>query len=102
MFVSVFDMFKIGISPSSSHTMGPMVAANNFLELMRSSPFNLGVRCRLHGSLAFTGAGHATVQAITLGLEGFTPENFDELKASKALSESINTFLEPDGLGKLN
>ena len=104
MFVSVFDMFKIGIGPSSSHTMGPMVAANNFLELMRSSPFNFaGVRCRLHGSLAFTGVGHATDRAITLGLEGFTPENYDEVKASKALSRIQSThFLEPDGLGKLN
>lgn len=103
MFVSVFDMFKIGIGPSSSHTMGPMVAANNFLELMRSSPFNFaGVRCRLHGSLAFTGVGHATDRAITLGLEGFTPENYDEVKASKALSRIQSThFLEPDGLDKL-
>ena len=41
MFVSVFDMFKIGIGPSSSHTMGPMVAANNFLELMRSHHLTL-------------------------------------------------------------
>ncbi len=76
MFVSVFDMFKIGIGPSSSHTMGPMVAANNFLDLLRASPFNFnGLRCRLHGSLAFTGVGHATDRAITLGLAGFTPEN---------------------------
>ena len=88
MFVSVFDMFKIGIGPSSSHTMGPMVAANNFLDLMRASPFNfVGVGCRLHGSLAFTGIGHATDRAITLGLAGFTPENYDEVKASDALSQ---------------
>ena len=61
MFVLVFDMFKIGIGPSSSHTMGPMVAANHFLDLLRASPFNFnGLRCRLHGSLAFTGVGHAT------------------------------------------
>mgnify|MGYP001158863233 FL=1 len=103
MFVSVFDMFKIGIGPSSSHTMGPMVAANNFLDLMRASPFNfVGVGCRLHGSLAFTGIGHATDRAITLGLAGFTPENYDELKASDALSQIHSThFLAPDGLGKL-
>ena len=59
---------------------------------MRSSPFNFaGVRCRLYGSLAFTGAGHATDRAITLGLEGFTPENYDEVKASKALSRIQST-----------
>ena len=59
MFLSVFDMFKVGIGPSSSHTMGPMVAAGMFLDLLRNSPFEpAGVRARLHGSLAFTGVGH--------------------------------------------
>ena len=103
MFVSVFDMFKIGIGPSSSHTMGPMVAANNFLDLLRASPFNFsGLRCRLHGSLAFTGVGHATDRAITLGLAGFSPENYDEVKAREALSSIQSTqFLEPGGLEKL-
>jgi L-serine dehydratase len=103
MFVSVFDMFKIGIGPSSSHTMGPMVAANNFLDLMRGSPFNfVGVRCRLHGSLAFTGVGHATDRAITLGLAGFTPENYEELRANEVLTQIHSTyFIYPDGLRKL-
>ena len=103
MFVSVFDMFKIGIGPSSSHTMGPMVAANNFLDLLRASPFKFnGLRCRLHGSLAFTGVGHATDRAVTLGLAGFTPENYDEVKAGEALIRIQSThFLEPDGLEKL-
>ena len=55
MFLSVFDIFKVGIGPSSSHTMGPMVAAARFLDLMRASPFTFaGVKARLHGSLAFT------------------------------------------------
>ena len=57
MFLSVFDMFKVGVGPSSSHTMGPMVAAARFLELMRASPFEFsGLRASLHGSVAFTGA----------------------------------------------
>ena len=61
MFLSVFDMFKVGVGPSSSHTMGPMVAAARFLDTLRGSPFHpAGLRASLHGSLAFTGVGHAT------------------------------------------
>jgi L-serine dehydratase len=74
MFLSVFDMFKVGIGPSSSHTMGPMVAAARFLDTMRASPFHFhGLRASLHGSLAFTGVGHATDRATILGLAGFAP-----------------------------
>ncbi len=48
MFLSVFDMFKVGIGPSSSHTMGPMVAAKRFLQSLKNSPFNFsGVRVRI-------------------------------------------------------
>jgi L-serine dehydratase len=70
MFLSVFDIFKVGVGPSSSHTMGPMVAAGRFLDALRAdtdrvpgsgAPARLG--CRLHGSLAFTGKGHATDRA---------------------------------------
>ncbi|MFC7703910.1 L-serine ammonia-lyase [Plastorhodobacter daqingensis] len=87
MFLSVFDMFKVGIGPSSSHTMGPMVAAARFLEMLRHSPFHpTGLRARLHGSLAFTGVGHATDRAVTLGLAGFTPEDFDAEAAESALA----------------
>ena len=74
MFLSVFDMFKVGVGPSSSHTMGPMVAAARFLDLLRKSPFHpKGLRGSLHGSLAFTGVGHATDRATILGLAGFEP-----------------------------
>ncbi len=87
MFLSVFDMFKVGIGPSSSHTMGPMVAANRFLDQMRASPFQFaGVRASLHGSLAFTGVGHATDRATILGLMGFTPDTYDHEKAQGALA----------------
>ncbi|MDG1102445.1 MAG: serine dehydratase beta chain, partial [Ascidiaceihabitans sp.] len=51
MFLSVFEMFKVGIGPSSSHTMGPMVAAARFLDMMRASPFEFsGIKASLHGS----------------------------------------------------
>ncbi len=88
MFLSVFDMFKVGVGPSSSHTMGPMVAAARFLDLMRASPFDFdGLRASLHGSLAFTGVGHATDRATILGLAGFVPETYDAEKAEAALAE---------------
>ena len=87
MFLSVFDIFKIGIGPSSSHTMGPMVAAARFLETLRAAPFApRGLRAHLHGSLAFTGVGHGTDRAVILGLAGFTPEDFDAEAAEAALA----------------
>lgn len=74
MFLSVFDVFKIGIGPSSSHTMGPMTAANRFLALILSDewprPAGAAVarlKVSLHGSLAFTGIGHGTGRAVILG-----------------------------------
>ncbi|RMH47974.1 MAG: L-serine ammonia-lyase [Alphaproteobacteria bacterium] len=88
MFLSVFDIFKIGIGPSSSHTMGPMVAAARFLDMLRESPFHAhGLRASLHGSLAFTGVGHATDRATILGLAGFTPETYDAEAAEAALAD---------------
>ncbi len=87
MFLSVFDMFKVGIGPSSSHTMGPMVAAGRFLDTLRASPFHpKGLKASLHGSLAFTGVGHATDRATVLGLAGFLPDTYDAEKADAALA----------------
>ncbi len=84
MFLSVFDLFKIGIGPSSSHTMGPMTAAARFLnELVNGDwPRPHGatvarVSASLHGSLAFTGIGHGTDRAVILGLTGLTPVTVD-------------------------
>jgi L-serine dehydratase len=92
MFLSVFDMFKVGIGPSSSHTMGPMVAAARFLDMMRDSPFEFaGLRASLHGSLAFTGVGHATDRATILGLAGFQPDTYDDDKAEAALAAITET-----------
>ena len=103
MFLSVFEMFKVGVGPSSSHTMGPMVAAARFLDMMRASPFHFsGVRASLHGSLAFTGVGHATDRATILGLAGFVPDTYDAEKADAALRQISETGqIVPDGLGEL-
>ncbi len=103
MFLSVFDMFKIGVGPSSSHTMGPMVAAARFLDQLRASPFNAkGVKASLHGSLAFTGVGHATDRATILGLAGFAPATYNREKADAALDRIRETRkLEPERLKPL-
>ena len=88
MFLSVFDVFKIGVGPSSSHTMGPMVAAGAFLERLRQEgtrPAKL--RASLHGSLAFTGKGHASDRAVILGLAGFLPHDYDHQAAEQALAD---------------
>ncbi len=85
MFISALELFKVGIGPSSSHTMGPMVAARAFLGLCtkylsahRATPAP-SIRCTLKGSLAFTGKGHATDRAVALGLHGYTPTDMAEL-----------------------
>ncbi|MEM9032470.1 MAG: L-serine ammonia-lyase [Pseudomonadota bacterium] len=103
MFLSVFEMFKLGIGPSSSHTMGPMVAAARFLDALRASPFSVhGVRASLHGSLAFTGVGHATDRAVILGLAGFRPESYDQEAAEAALLAVRETkSISPEGLPEL-
>ncbi len=103
MFLSVFEMFKVGVGPSSSHTMGPMLAAARFLDMLRASPFSVhGVRASLHGSLAFTGVGHATDKAVCLGLAGITPEGFDRAAADTALAAmSASGSVSPPGLGTL-
>ena len=103
MFLSVFDIFKIGVGPSSSHTMGPMVAGGRFLDSLRALPFRAhGLRASLHGSLAFTGKGHATDRATILGLAGFLPETIEAEAAEAALAENRETrTLRPEGLGDL-
>ena len=104
MFLSVFDMFKVGIGPSSSHTMGPMVAANRFLDDLRQSAFGVsGLKASLHGSLAFTGVGHASDRAVILGLAGFSPDTYDAEKAEAALAliQGEKT-VSPEGLGTLS
>ncbi len=79
MHISMFDLFSIGIGPSSSHTVGPMKAAHSFtLFLQDNYPLQLKrIKVELFGSLAFTGRGHGTDLAILLGLEGHAPDTVD-------------------------
>ncbi len=91
MVVSVFDLFKIGIGPSSSHTVGPMWAAHRFLlalESQRVLDAIERVEVQLYGSLALTGKGHATDRAILLGLAGERPDQLDP-DAAEAMVRAI-------------
>jgi L-serine dehydratase len=77
---SVFDLFKIGVGPSSSHTMGPMTAACGFVEMLGEKALldaTTRVQAELYGSLALTGKGHATDRAVLLGLSGERPHSLD-------------------------
>ncbi|BDH55284.1 L-serine ammonia-lyase [Tsukamurella sp. PLM1] len=78
MTISVFDLFSVGIGPSSSHTVGPMRAGADFADELRSAtPTVRAVHVDLYGSLAATGRGHGTFTAVLLGLEGNRPETVD-------------------------
>ena len=81
MAVSTFDLYKIGIGPSSSHTVGPMRAAARFVEHWLDEPGRLHdvarVRAEVFGSLALTGRGHGTDKAVLMGLEGQHPNTID-------------------------
>lgn len=81
MAVSVFDLYKIGIGPSSSHTVGPMRAAARFTTHHLKEPGKLGdvtrIRAEVFGSLALTGRGHGTDKAVLMGLEGHRPNKID-------------------------
>ncbi|MEI6950097.1 L-serine ammonia-lyase [Paraflavisolibacter sp. H34] len=89
--ISVFDMFKVGVGPSSSHTLGPWRAAGQFVQLLKAKGL-LGrvrsVRALLYGSLAKTGKGHGTDVALLLGLAGYAPETIDT-EAITAITETI-------------
>jgi L-serine dehydratase len=86
--ISVFELFKVGIGPSSSHTVGPMRAAANFVADLESAGLLTRVadmRVELYGSLAATGRGHGTLPAVLLGLEGYRPETIEseEMEAGR-------------------
>ena len=90
MNISVFDLFKIGIGPSSSHTVGPMKAARLFAESLSESGVlaqTSRVTVELFGSLGATGRGHDSHKAILLGLEGYTPEGVDVNRIPQILKE---------------
>lgn len=103
MFLSVFDLFKIGIGPSSSHTMGPMTAANMFLDKLKAYALEtntiiVSIRVYLHGSLAFTGKGHATDAAVILGLWGERPATTDPDKNIATLKKAYTQkIVDPKG-----
>ena len=85
MKTSIFDLFKIGIGPSSSHTVGPMRAAFAFLKSLDLGAVQK-VRAELYGSLALTGIGHGTDRAILLGLEGADAETIDPEQMEPAVA----------------
>ncbi len=90
MAVGVFDLFKLGVGPSSSHTMGPMTAAKRFvtrLDEARVLPRVERIEIALYGSLALTGRGHATDIAVMQGLVGFEPARIDPDEGAKAVAE---------------
>ncbi|GFE62988.1 L-serine ammonia-lyase [Litoreibacter roseus] len=108
MFLSIFDIFKIGVGPSSSHTMGPMTAAGLFLDDLRRGRDKepgagdlAGLGASLHGSLAFTGKGHATDRAVMLGFLGQLPATLSD-KADEMIETLYQTKqTTPEGLPPL-
>ncbi|MFE9441230.1 L-serine ammonia-lyase [Streptomyces sp. NPDC006602] len=90
MAISVFDLFSIGIGPSSSHTVGPMRAARMFARRLRSEALLdsvVSIRTELYGSLGATGHGHGTPKAVLLGLEGDSPRTVDVEKADQRVAD---------------
>lgn len=94
MPVSVFDLFKVGVGPSSSHTVGPMRIAADFLQALRLAggfAATQGITVHLYGSLALTGRGHATDRAVALGLMGFEPDTVNLELANAAYADMVRT-----------
>ncbi|MDF2178890.1 L-serine ammonia-lyase [Aliiglaciecola sp. CAU 1673] len=92
--ISVFDMFKIGIGPSSSHTVGPMRAAKAFIQDLKDQDLferSDYIKTELYGSLGQTGKGHGTGKAIMLGLLGHDPETVDVEAVDQMLAEIDKT-----------
>ncbi len=87
MEMRVRDLFKVGVGPSSSHTVGPMVAARRFLLECEALDQATGIEAALYGSLALTGVGHATDKAVLLGLMGETPQQVDPAAVAPKLAE---------------
>jgi len=96
MFISTLSLFKIGIGPSSSHTFGPVIAANMFRDKIqeyfsRVQPgSNYSLHCILKGSLALTGKGHATDKAVALGIHDYLPENLASVDVDKIIDKVWN------------
>ena len=101
--LSVFDIFKIGIGPSSSHTVGPMKAARAFVADLKPVSADVArIEVTLHGSLAWTGKGHGTDSAVLLGLSGLLPETIDPDEVHDLLAEiHADRHIEVPGIGRL-
>src|ERR1700712_5310993 len=102
MAVSVFDLFKIGIGPSSSHTVGPMRAALMFVQGLERDGLldaTATVKCELYGSLGATGKGHGTDRGVMLGLMGDAPDTVDPDTIAARL-ETVRTSRRLALLGK--
>jgi L-serine dehydratase len=98
--LSILDLFRVGIGPSSSHTVGPIRIANRFLANLADGAGAVArIEVELQGSLALTGAGHATPKAVMLGLLGFEPETLDPDAADRDVEslEASRQLLLPDG-----
>lgn len=91
MTISVFEIFKIGIGPSSSHTVGPMKAANDFISKINDLSFVNKIVVDLYGSLALTGKGHGTDKAVIMGLTGEKADTIDTRTIESRMKEIINT-----------
>ncbi|MEQ6916906.1 L-serine ammonia-lyase [Halomonas aquatica] len=94
MAISVFNLFKIGIGPSSSHTVGPMQAAHDFLQVLKLRELIervTRVEVHLHGSLSATGKGHGTDRAIIMGLMGERPELIDPAIVAPRIEELLES-----------
>ncbi len=99
--ISTFDIFKIGVGPSSSHTVGPMKAARAFVDSLGRASFAVNrITVRLYGSLAYTGKGHGTDSAVLLGLYGERPETLDPDSVAPLLRRiHAERTLEVPGVG---
>ncbi|MGV8969974.1 MAG: L-serine ammonia-lyase [Microbacteriaceae bacterium] len=106
MTISVFDLFTVGIGPSSSHTVGPMKAANRFVEALREiGPLSevASVAVHLFGSLGATGTGHGTVTAVVVGLEGEKPHLLDPSQCTSSFERVVTSGkLELGGIHQID
>jgi L-serine dehydratase len=100
--ISVFDIFKIGVGPSSSHTMGPWVAAQQFLKKIEGKEL-LSIQVKLYGSLSKTGKGHGTDIAILLGLSGYGVKTIAVNKIGRYIEKiKVNKKLKVNGKKKID
>ena len=93
MVLSIFDLYTIGVGPSSSHTVGPMKAAKKFVENLQNKSLLeevITLKIELFGSLALTGRGHGTHKAIIAGLNGQSPETVDPDLIPKLMDHAKN------------